>query len=356
MLSRSLLLYLPLVFIHELEVLKVAVINIRQETQDVKTFTLAGANGEPIQYKAGQFITLLSNHTGTEERRSYSFSSSPEAAEQPTITVKRIDNGIMSRFLFDRTETGHIIEALKPSGFFTLPETIPQHIFFFAAGVGITPVFSLIKTVLLKSAITRITLVYSNRSITRTLFYNELEAWRNKYRNFHIEYLFSTAPNLSRARLSKLLLPAILTENKYNVQDLYYICGPFPYMRMVMLGLKEAGISADNIRKENFNTNVITRIIKPPDEQPHVVNLIKGTDQYSFTSQYPDTILKSARKHDIQLPYSCENGICGTCVAVCTRGKVWHRNNEVLTNAELAEGMILTCVAYPIGGDVTIKL
>lgn len=337
--------------------MQLSVINIRQETQDVKTFTLAGVRGEPIQYKAGQFITLISNHTGVEERRSYSFSSSPEAGEQPTITVKRIDNGIMSRFLFDRTETGHVIEALKPSGFFTLPEIIPQHLFFFAAGVGITPVFSLIKTVLLKSAITRITLVYSNRSIADTLFYNELETWRNKYsQNFHIEYLFSTAADLSRARLSKILLPAILFENKYSLQGLYYVCGPFPYMRMVMLGLKEAGIPADNIRKENFNTNVITRIIKPPDEQPHVVNLIKGTDQYSFTSQYPDTILKSARKQGIQLPYSCENGICGTCVAICTMGKVWHRNNEVLTNAELAKGMILTCVAYPIGGDVTIKL
>lgn len=100
--------------------MKVSVVNIRQETQDVKTLTLSGVHGAPIQYIAGQFITLISSHTGVEERRSYSFSSAPIAGEAATITVKRIENGAVSRFLFDRVKTGHIFEALKPAGFFCI--------------------------------------------------------------------------------------------------------------------------------------------------------------------------------------------------------------------------------------------
>jgi ferredoxin-NADP reductase len=339
--------------------LQVSVINIKQETSDVKTFTFSTNDNTPLTYEAGQFITLISRHTGVEERRSYSFSSAPAAGEVPTITVKRIDNGILSRFLFDRVSVGHVFEALKPSGFFTLPDNIDNldHLFFFAAGVGITPVFSLIKTALLLHPSLKITLVYSNRSISDTLFYDELEVLKHKHAGrFYIEYMFSTAANLTRARLSKTLMPVILKERAHSGSTMYYLCGPFPYMRMVILGLEEAGIPAEDIRKENFNTNVITKIVKPPDEDAHDVALLYGKKEYHFTSQYPDTILKSARKNHISLPYSCENGICGSCAALCTNGKVWHRNNEVLTDAELAKGMILTCVAYPVGGDVAIKL
>ncbi|RYE25442.1 MAG: ferredoxin--NADP reductase [Sphingobacteriales bacterium] len=339
--------------------MQVTILNIKQETHDVKTFTLANADGKAPQYEAGQFITLISAHTGIEERRSYSFSSTPINEEAATITVKRLDNGIMSRHLFDRVQVGNVLEALKPTGgFFTLPANTEdiQHYFFFAAGVGITPICSLIKTILLTGT-QSITLVYSNRSIADTLFYTELESLRMQYEDrFHIEYLFSTASDLTRARLSKTLLPDILQELQHDGKTLYYLCGPFPYMRMVMLGLEEAGIPADSIRKENFNTSIITSIIKPPDEDAHQVNLHFNQKDYQFTTQYPDTILKSAKKNGIPLPYSCENGICGTCVAQCTGGHIWHRNNEVLTDEELQKGLVLTCVAYPVGGDVSIKL
>ncbi len=347
-----------IIFIPNTKILKLTILNVKQETKDVKTYTLCYADGSPITYEAGQFITLISQHTGIEERRSYSFSSSPMVHEQPAITVKRIDNGIMSRFLFDRVQPRDIIDCVEPGGFFTLQNAEKiKDLFFFAAGVGITPIFSLIKTALILHPHQRITLIYSNRSIADTLFYNELEELKTRYKSrFKIEYLFSTASDLSRARLSKTLLPAILKKTSYDKQTHFYVCGPFPYMRMVILGLEEAGIAGDKIKKENFNTNVITRIIKPPDENAHTVEILYNNSQYIFTSQYPDTILRSARKNNIILPYSCENGICGICAAQCTKGNVWHRNNEVLTDAELAKGMVLTCVGYPINGDVTINL
>ena len=168
--------------------------------------------------------------------------------------------------------------------------------------------------------------------------------------------LFRSAPNLARARLSKELVPILLQEhNITNAADtLFYLCGPFAYMRMTILALEEANIDTTNIRKENFNTDVITRIVAPPDTEAHTVHLLQPGKNRSFTVQYPDTILKAAKKQGIEIPYSCENGICGSCAALCRSGRVWHRNNEVLTEEELEKGLILTCVGYPVGGDITI--
>jgi ferredoxin-NADP reductase len=333
----------------------VLISGIRFETGDVKTFTLA----KDIPYKAGQFLTLLSPNG--KERRSYSFSSEPGTDRYPAITVKRVQNGLMSRYLFDVARPGDALYISDPSGFFVLPENIDayEQVFFMAAGIGITPVFSLIKALLLNHPHIKVTLIYSSRSITGTVFYDELQLLAEKYKTtFRIEYLFSTAADLSHARLNKLLLPRMIDEYLYTDRSkaLFYICGPFVYMRMVLLALEEAYIPAENIKKENFNTAVIQRRSVPPDTGSHHVSIQYKGKQFRFASAYPDTILSSAQKHGIALPYSCGNGICGTCAALCTSGKVWHRNNEVLTGKELKSGLVLTCTGYPVDGDVTLEI
>jgi Flavodoxin reductases (ferredoxin-NADPH reductases) family 1 len=332
---------------------------IIQQTDSVKTLVLQPVTPAAISYKAGQFLTFAFAHNGDDLRRSYSFSSSPESGDEMAITVKRVANGIFSRKMVDTAKTGQIFTVLKPSGLFVLPDSIEAttHLVFFAAGVGITPIFSLIKTALTTRQGIRITLLYSNRSASDAVFYEELGQLQQLHPNFHIIHLFSTAPNLSRARLNKELVPVLLAENNIDISNsLFYICGPFAYMRMVLLALEEAGVPVTAIRKENFNTDVITRILQPPDTGPHEVTILRKGGTYRFSMQYPDTILKAAARHNVSLPYSCENGICGSCMAHCTTGRVWHRNNEVLTDAELQKGMILTCVGYPIGGNITLEL
>lgn len=336
--------------------------SIKEEAEGVKTFTLATADGEPISYKAGQFLTFVINHHNKEERRSFSISSSPALNEPLSITIKRVDNGLYSRLLIDRAQAGDTLQLVGASGLFTLPENIDSYdqIFFFAAGIGITPIFSLVKTALYTHPQLHITLVYSNSNKQKTVFYEELLALQKKFtKRLHIEFLFSSSFDLSRARLSKLLLPILIKElsKAPDNKTLYYTCGPFAYMRMVLLTLEELGIQPGNVKRENFNTEVKPVIkILPPDVNAHTIFITTTKKEYSFLSQYPDTILAAAQKNNINLPYSCETGRCGSCVALCTHGNVWMSNNEVLTEKDINEGKILTCVGYPVNSDVTLKL
>lgn len=338
---------------------KLVVTGIHEAAPDVKTFTLQPADGAAFTYEAGQFLTFVFNNGHKEERRSYSFSSTPALGEQPAITLKRVANGLFSRFLIDRVRIGDELTTINPSGFFTLPENIKVYtqLFFFAAGIGITPIFSIIKTALHTQPHTSVVLFYSNRSVTDTVFYNELEALQQQFGGrLHIVYLFSTAKNLFRARLGKGLVPDLLKEySKAPVeQQLFYLCGPFEYMRMVILALEEQGIPAAQVKKENFVTTTPRPRLAPPDTEAHRIQVQFGGKNYTLTTQYPQTILQAAKKQGIALPYSCEAGQCGTCVATCTRGKVWMSYNEVLTDAEMAKGKILTCTGFAVGGDAEI--
>jgi ferredoxin-NADP reductase len=338
----------------------VTITQIREETPGVKTFTITSEDGSPIPYTAGQFITFVFTHHSREERRSFSISSVPGLSEPLSFTVKRIDNGAYSRLLTDRAAVGDKLYTTGTAGLFTLPESLElyQQLFFFAAGIGITPIISIIKALLHSGQDKEVALIYSNRSKEDVVFYNELNALAEKFPNFQVEFLYSTAFDLGRARLSKALLPVLLKEYGEcpKEQMLFYICGPFSYMRMAILSLEEQGIKEAQIKKENFNTN--ERVVikaEPPDKADHTITLKAGGKTFTFPIRYPDTILQAAKKQGIALPYSCETGRCGSCAAICTKGKVWMSYNEVLMNKDLEKGMILTCVGHPVGGDISLE-
>ncbi len=339
----------------------VIITSIREETPGVKTFTIASEDSGPIPHAVGQFITLVFTHHGKEERRSFSISSSPELNEPLAFTVKRIDNGAYSRLLTDRAAVGDKLFTTGAAGLFTLPINIAaKQIFFFAAGIGITPIFSIIKTLLHTHPDIQAVLVYSNRTREEVVFYKELQSLAEQFPGtFKIAFLFSTAFDLSRARLSKALLPILLKENAlvHKNEMLFYICGPFAYMRMAIFSLEEQGIHADQIRKENFNTNDrAVHKTDPPDKTTHTATIKYLGKEHTFPVVYPDTILQAAKKNGLSLPYSCEVGRCGSCAARCTKGKVWLSYNEVLMDTDLAQGSILTCVGHPVDGDVTIEV
>ena len=340
---------------------KTAIItSIREETPGVKTFTVTYTDGSPIPYIAGQFITFVFTHHGKEERRSFSISSSPVTGDPLAFTVKRVDNGAYSRLLTDRAAVGDKLYTTGAAGLFTLPQNMEPYkqIFFFAAGIGITPVHSLITT-LLHTQQVQVTLIYSNRAKEDTVFYNALQALADAYPNFKIVYLFSTSFDLVRARLSKALLPVLLRELALVPKNelLFYTCGPFAYMRMAILSLEEQGIRDVQIRKENFNTNDRqVQQVDPPDKATHTATIRHHGKEYRIPVVYPDSILQAAKKAGLALPYSCEVGRCGSCVARCTAGKVWLSYNEVLMDMDIAHGAILTCTGHPVGGDVTIEV
>ncbi len=317
-------------------------------------------DGHGITYKAGQYITLVRFVHGKEYRRSYSITSSPVLNESLSIGVKRIDNGLFSRYLTDDARPGDEILCTGSGGFFTLPAKpeLYQRIFCFAAGSGITPVFSLIKTVLHNQPHIQVVLVYSNTSPQRTAYLQELQALQTLHpHSFHLELLFSEVKELSHARLHRELIFEYLEHHRISntPETVFYICGPENYMRLCTYTLRERGIPPDHIKKEDFIITTPKVIALPGDKETHTITVKRNNTTTTVHQQYPDTILKAAQKQGLVLPYSCEAGRCGSCVAQCTSGTVWHSYNEVLTEEDLAKGLILTCTGHAIDGDVALS-
>lgn len=331
------------------------------ETAEAKSFVLEPVNGKEIAYSAGQFLTFVfKKENGIEERRNYSISSSPDNNEPLMITVKRIPNGEYSRKLIDLMQVGDELQTIGASGFFTLPDDMQLYdqFVFLAAGSGITPIFSLIKVLLHRYPDKKVVLIYSNSSLQDTIFYHSLKKLQNNFNHgFQIEFLFSDARDLRHRRLSGYLLEQFIdryADIPINKQ-LYYLCGPFEYMRMATIVLKNRGVKASQIRKEVFIINKPEHKAEPSDKKLHTVQLQLQGKAYQFQTQYPQTILQTAKANNIPVPYSCEVGQCGTCAATCITGKVWMWRNDVLMDDEIAKGRVLTCTGYVVGGDVELE-
>ncbi|HVY76523.1 MAG TPA: ferredoxin--NADP reductase [Puia sp.] len=336
------------------------VLTIREIIPETPTFkTFVFDTREALPYQSGQFLTFVDHNEREELRRSYSIVSSPAFNEPLAIGVKRVANGFFSRKLIDRAKVGDPLYTTGAAGFFKLPERIDaiNQIYFFAAGSGIAPIYSLIKTVLRGHPHIRVRLVYSSPSLESTAYYHQLSALESQYRNvFNIHFLFSSIPDLRKARLNRELMIELLAAAKADRSStFFYTCGPAVYMRMITYQLQEQGFPSDHIKKEDFNPrhSAMPKAI-PPDTGSHQVVLKMNEHVYRFTVNYPDTILKAAQRAKIFLPYSCETGKCGSCAMRCLEGKVWLSYNEVLTEKDLSKGLTLTCTGHPVGGDVVI--
>ena len=334
--------------------------NISEVIKDFKTFSFDERHN--ITYKPGQYLTLVSHAHNEEIRRSYSITSSPVLNEPLSIGVKRVENGFFSRLLVDSAIAGDELITIGAGGLFILPDDIDDYkqVFFFAAGSGITPIYSLIKTLLFKHENINVVLVYSNASEEKTIFLNELRLLEQEFKKrFQIKFLFSNVIQLAKARLHRNLVMEFLNELSVTTysQTLFYICGPESYMRLCTYTLQENGVPKNNIKREDFVINASPkRDALPPDKSMHTAYINIGDNKVQFNVHYPDSILAAAKKANINLPYSCEAGRCGSCVAKCIKGNVWHSYNEVLTEKEIQQQLVLTCVGHPVNGDVELEL
>lgn len=336
------------------------VVDIISETADTKSFVLECREGK-IEYKAGQFLTFVFiKKNGEEARRSYSISSSPELDEPLTITVKRIVNGEYSRYLNDKLRLGDLLQTIGASGFFVLPEQPEKYrrIIFMAAGSGIAPVYALIKTILKLHPSISVLLIYSNSNSQNSIFVNQLNDLQSKYSDkLSIQLLFSRSADAFGSRLTPESLEMFMRKHRTSyVDDLFYVCGPPDYMRMITYRLTTLGVEPGRIKKEIFHVQHPKVRPEPPDTKAHTVWLMRNGEQIGFNVQYPLTILQAAKLLNIHIPYSCETGQCGTCVAKCLQGTVWMAQNEVLLEEEIKNGSVLTCTGYPVYGDVKIKI
>lgn len=328
------------------------IIKTRLETPDTRTFFLQPQQkGTEADYEAGQFLTLLLDQHGKDIRRSYSFSSAPETDPMPSITVKNIPNGEVSRLLFSKFMAGMEIFTLAPAGRFTLATSpgLRRDVFFIAAGNGIVPVFSLLKKLLNTEPLSHAILIYQVRDKKNMIFRKEMEALQNRYgQNFSFIPFYSAGDGHPPARLNPTLLDDILVKRTRFERDasLYYTCGPQAFMRMVEFALKVSGIPSERIRKETFHTDSSPVASLQIDPAPrHLTIRFLGTE-YKLKIQYPSTILQCALDHSIYLPYSCRAGRCSSCIARCLSGNVLMSRNEVLMDEDLKRGLVLPCVGY----------
>ncbi len=326
--------------------------NIIHETPDTKTFYIEHIGGKNILYRPGQFLTFIFREAGHEVRRSYSLGSTPGVDNSLFITVKRKVNGSISRQLFDHYKTGNILTAIEPSGRFIIDEPPAKRYIFIAAGSGITPVFSLIKQLLYFQPATTVLLINQCRNEQHIIYANELNELRQKFADrFSVIQLFSQPSShlYISQRLNNIWLETIIRQQLtgHDLHELQcYICGPMVFMLMAQFTLKLLGLTDEQIHKEQF---VISKPSPAPllqDTMPKLVTINYRHNVYQLQAAYPTSILDAALKQGIQLPYSCKAGICSTCTAVCLKGKIVMSNNEVLTDKDMAQGMVLTCTGY----------
>lgn len=343
---------------------KLRVTAVVKKPTEVILYHFETLNGEKLEYLAGQFITLVFNVNGKEQRRSYSFCSSPTIDEPLAIAVKLVENGEISRLMHHQLVIGDSVEIAVPNGMFSYqPEKeLQRTVFLFGAGVGITPLFSILKTALSAEVNSRIVLVYSSRSAEDTLFLEEIAAWEVAYPDrLKVIYLFSNSKNLMRARLNGFLINQLVRENMMfdKADALFYICGPYDYMDVCKITLLGAGYKPTQVKKEVF--------VAPEDEldEDDATEKVVDTNTYSvilhfqgkehhLSIPWPKRILEVALANKINLPYSCSGGVCSTCTATCISGGVRMDYNEVLTDDEVAKGRVLVCTGHPTANGTRI--
>lgn len=347
--------------------LQFIITKVLKQTNDVVLIELEPVDGIMPKYESGQFLTVLFDINGKEIRRSYSICSSPLVNEPLSIAVKLIENGEISQYLHQKTKLGDRITTLPPTGIFVYQPVLPikRTVFLFAAGIGITPVYSILKSALLGESESRVILIYSNRTQSSTLFYRELNELQERFANrFKIFYLFSDSKRLQFARLNSFLIQDLVNANlTYDKSDaVCYTCGPIDYMVVCRISLLGMGMRQDQVKKETYfipedeidDDDSTEKEVQ--DKNTYNVILQFQGETYQLEVPYYKRILQVALEHDINVPYSCRAGICSSCVATCTSGGVKMDYNEILTDEEVKQGRVLICTGHPTQDNTIIAI
>lgn len=323
---------------------------------------------EYINYKSGQFLTLIMEIEGREVRRSYSFSSSPFTDDTLSVTVKRVEGGLVSNYVNDHVKAGDVIQVMEPMGTFTTDydSNSKRHLVMFAGGSGITPFMSHIKSLLIEEPDSIASLIYCNRNIESIIFKKELEELQADFEGrFHVIHILDDAP-LNWQGHSGLLSHEMLTKlferipNWGSDKTVYLMCGPEGMMNNVETLLSLQSISKEQVFKESFVVGTIGKEEKetaiPSEGGVQEVTVIYDGEEHKFEVEPGVTILESALDQGIDLPFSCQSGLCTACRGKCVSGEVRLDEEEGLSESELNEGYVLTCVGHPVTNDVVIKI
>ncbi|GAA4280177.1 ferredoxin--NADP reductase [Gaetbulibacter aestuarii] len=341
---------------------KLSVANITRETADSVSirFNIPEHLKDTFQFKAGQYITLKTNIDGKEIRRDYSLCVAPNSKELK-VAVKEVEDGTFSAYANRTLKVGDTLEVASPKGrfIFTPNDSKIKNIVLFAAGSGITPVMSILKCALEEEKESKVVLMYGNKSVEDTMFMEELLQLQHQYKDrFSIQFIFSRVKEKDAlfGHIEKSTVNLVL-KNKYKHIDVdaFYICGPEPMIHTVKAVLDENGIAEDRVHFELFKASKQDEVedtSAPTDKTTITITLDEETTTFEMSPS--QSILEAALDEDLDAPYSCQGGICSTCLARLKEGEAKMRQNNILTDQEVEDGLILTCQAHPTSSKVVI--
>jgi ring-1,2-phenylacetyl-CoA epoxidase subunit PaaE len=347
--------------------------DVRRETKDCVSisFHLPDDLNASFQFIAGQYVNLRAIVDGEELRRSYSICTAPRSGEL-RVAIKRVEGGVFSAFANSQLKIGDMIDVMPPDGKFCFT---PQHdakrnVLAVAAGSGITPIMSIITTLLEEEPRSYVTLVYGNRRVRDIVFKEQIEDLRDRFlTRFQLVHVLSQEPQespISFGRIDGKKIKTIISNLGSNAQfNGAYVCGPELMTDEVIQTLRECGMSADSIHRERFSAG--TSATKPVQKAAVVIDALDNvaTAQVTVIADGIErvlrvpfegvSILEVARAAGIDAPFACKAGVCCTCRAQVLEGKVKMDANFTLEQHEVNRGFVLTCQSHPITERVKIS-
>ncbi|WP_179353388.1 ferredoxin--NADP reductase [Winogradskyella vidalii] len=325
------------------------------------TFDIPENLKEKFSFKAGQYITLKTTINGEDIRRDYSICAS-QGSGNVTVAVKAVEGGTFSIYANNQLKAGETLDVAEPNGRFVFEanEAKTRTVAAFAAGSGITPVLSIAKTLLEEEPFSNFILVYGNKTLADAMFIDDLLQLKKQYDNrFHAHFIYSQSRETDAlfGRIEKSTVNLIV-KNKYKdvTIEQFFLCGPEQMIHAVKDVLLENGIKEKAIKFELF-TPPVEENTEDAGDLPtgHTkMKVLVDEEEFEFNMSQEQSILEAALKHDIDAPYSCQGGICSSCIARLTEGEAKMRQNNILTDSEVAEGLILTCQAHPTSASVVV--
>jgi ring-1,2-phenylacetyl-CoA epoxidase subunit PaaE len=340
--------------------LKLIIKEIRRETKDAISilFNVPAELKANYTFIAGQYVNIRLTLDGEEIRRAYSICSSPESGEL-RIAVKAVKKGVFSQFANTKLKVGQALEVGKPEGKFLFePKADRQKNYAaFVSGSGITPVLSIIKSVLTSEPKSSFVLVYGNKTPEDVIFSKELhDLQQHHVGRFFIHSVFSQAKveNALFGRIEKSTVNYVLNNKHKEMEfDKFYLCGPEEMIELVTAVLKEKNVKESAIKFELFTSSSHENVIQ--DLEGHTkITVMVDDEETTFEMSQKQTLLEAALKQGLDAPYSCQGGICSSCLARVTSGTAEMAKNSILTDGEIASGLVLTCQAHPTSETIYV--
>jgi ring-1,2-phenylacetyl-CoA epoxidase subunit PaaE len=342
---------------------KLSIKEINNETDKAVsiTFDVPQDLKDTFTFKAGQYITLKTTINDNDIRRDYSLCASPKSGVLK-VAVKEVKDGTFSSYANNDLKVGDVLEVAPPKGRFVFePDASKSRtIAAFAAGSGITPIISIVKAILEEEPLSKVVLVYGNKTTKDTMFLNTLLELQHQYnKRFTIKFVFSQAneTNAIFGRIEKSTVNLIVkNEYKHTTIDAFYLCGPKGMIHTVKDVLTEHKIDDSTIYYELFKAAKPIEIKDETAKSGHTkITIIVDDEETTFEMSQKQSILDAALDNDIDAPYSCQGGICSSCIAKLIEGEATMRQNNILTDSEVDEGLILTCQAHPTTASIIVN-